>query len=421
MTRLTQIFHNVACACLALVVCHSYCAAAESKKPAADAAQPAVKYVTLDAPAGTSRAVIVAGQALAHTRQLLPFDREGNLVGKDSVEKQIEQVLDNLDAVLKTAGSSLNQLVRVNIYALAPSTTDLVREHLSKRLDSAVRPALTSVLTPLPHREALVAIDAVAVAPGREEKVMLQRCDAVHGDAGVADVAVLPRGGVAYISGMPAEAGLTESAVDVSMSGLTKMLDNLKLAPPQVVHIKVFLRPASSAADVLHKIQAYFPNQLTPPVTFVEWLAPPPVEIELIAQLPAAEKSGPNVEYYNPPDVSPMQIFSRAALVHTDRQIYITGLFPQKPNGGQEQALDVFDQLQSILAKTGSDLEHLAKGTYYAIDDGSARGLDRARLWLYDQDRPPAASKCMVHGVGQANRALTMDMIAVATDGAAEK
>jgi hypothetical protein len=49
-------------------------------------------------------------------------------------------------------------------------------------------------------------------------------------------------------------------------------------------------------------------------------------------------------------------------------------------------------------------------------DDGSARGMDRVRYWRYDQDRPPAASKCMVHGVGQANRTLTMDMIAVESD-----
>lgn len=390
--------------------------AAESKKPAAPAQRPAVEYVPLDAPAGTSRAVIVDGQALAYTRQLLPLAADGKLVGKDAVEKQVEQVLDNLDAVLKRAGADLNQLVRVNVYALAPSTTDLVREQLSKRLKPSVRPALTSVLTPLPHRDALVAIDAVAIAPAKGESVTLLRCPQVSGEQDLADVAILPHGGVAYISGMPADAGLTESAVDGSMTGLVKMLDNLKISLAQVAHIKVFLRPASSAADVSQKLHAYFPNQRTPPVTFVEWLAPPPVEIELVAQLPAGDKDAPHVEYYNPPDVSPMQIFSRAALVHADRQIFVGGLFAEKANGGQEQALNVFEQLQTILSKTGSDLRHLAKGTYYAVDDGSARGLDRARLWLYDQDRPPAASKCMVHGVGQPDRTLTMDMIAVEAD-----
>ncbi len=392
-------------------------AAADNEPSASQVKTTGVEYVVLDAPTGTSRAVVVQGQPLVHTRQLLPLDREGKLVGKDSLDQQIEQVLDNLVAVLKASGSGFNQLVRVNIYALAPSTTEAVREHLTKRLDAAVRPALTSVLTPLPRRDALVAVDAVAVTSNKSDQVTLQRCEAVSGQEGYADAAVLPRGGVAYLSGVPAEAGLTESAVDASVAGLAKMLENLKLSPAQVVQLKVFLRPATSAEEVLHKLKTYYPNQLLPPVVFVEWLAPPPVEIELIAQLPARDdKSAQVVEYYNPPDVSPLQIFSRATVVHTDRQIYVGGLFAHKSEGGQEQALDVFDQLQAILAKTGSDLKHLAKGTYYASDDGAARGLDRARLWLYDQDRPPAASKCMVHGVGMPQRTLTMDMIAVGTE-----
>ncbi|RIK88625.1 MAG: hypothetical protein DCC67_00360 [Planctomycetota bacterium] len=395
----------------AALVSRTPAVAADQSSPAD--AEPAIEYVALDAPAGASRAVIVQGHALAHTRQLLPLDREGRLVGAGSVETQIERVIDNLDAVLKSAGSGLDRLVRVNVYALAPTTADLVREHLSKRLNPAVRPAFTAVLTPLPHRDALVAVDAVAVAPASGQDAAMTRCEAVSGDQQRADVALLPAGGAAYISGVPAEGGLTESAVDGSMAGLCKMLDELELSTADVVHIKVFLRPASSADDVLAKLKPYFADQMTPPVAFVEWLAPPPVEIELVARLPRRDDAAPPVVYYNPPDVSPMQIFSRAALVRADRQIFTAGLFAQKPSGGQDQALDVFDQLQTILAQTGSDLRHLAKGTYYVCDDSSARGMDRARLWLYDQDRPPAASKCMVHGVGQPNRLLTLDMIAV--------
>ncbi len=154
---------------------------------------------------------------------------------------------------------------------------------------------------------------------------------------------------MAYLSGVPAEGGLTVSAVDTSMSGLSKLLEELKLTPAQVVQLKVFLRPASSAEDVRHTLKKFFPGQMTPPVVFVEWLAPPPVEIELIAQLPLTDKAAPSVQYYNPPEVRPMQIFSRVALVRTERQIYVSGLFARKAGRGQEQALDVFDQLQAIL------------------------------------------------------------------------
>jgi enamine deaminase RidA (YjgF/YER057c/UK114 family) len=395
------------------------CAATEDKPAAAkdapgqDKRESSIRYVPMDAPAGMSQAVIVQGHPLVYTRQLLPLNPAGKLVGRDSVEKQIQQVLDNLNAVLTESGSNLGHLVRLNVYALAPSTVDRVRDQLRGRLPPTVRPTITAVLTPMPHRDALVAVDAVAVAAEKGETVALQRCNAVAGDGDYADAAVLPRGGVAYLSGVPAEAGLTVSAVDKSMSTLWELLGELSLSPTQVVQLKVFLRPASSADEVLRELKKYFPDQMTPPVVFVEWLAPPPIEIELIAQLPLTDEGAPGVQYYNPPEVRPMQVFSRVALVRTDRQIYISSLFSRTAGRGQKQALDVFDQLQAILEQTGSDLRHMAKATYYVCDDDSARGMDRVRLWRYDQDRPPAASKCMVHGVGQSGRSLTLDMIAV--------
>ena len=107
-----------------------------------------VQYVPLDAPAGMSQAVIVQDQPLVHTRQLLPLDQQGNMVGEGAVDKQIEQVLNNLDAVLSATGSGLGKLVRLNVYAVEPSTVDQVREQLSKRLGPDVRPAITAVLTP---------------------------------------------------------------------------------------------------------------------------------------------------------------------------------------------------------------------------------------------------------------------------------
>ncbi|MFC1597322.1 Rid family hydrolase [Planctomycetota bacterium] len=385
-----------------------------SRKEAADAS---IQYVPLDAPAGMSQAVIVEGHPLVHTRQLLPVDRDGKLVGKGSVDKQVEQVLDNVDAVLKASGSSLGQLVRLNVYAIVPSTVDCVREQLAGRLEAGAGPAITSVLTPMPHRDALVAVDAVAVAAAKGKTVAFERCEAVAGDKDCADAAVLPRGGIAYLSGVPAEPGLTKSAVDKSMAGLWKTLETFELRGAHVVQLKVFLRPASAANEVRRELKKYFPGQLMPPVVFVEWLGAPPVEIELIAQLPLTGESSPKVQYYNQPEVRLSQLFSRVALVRTDRQIYISSLYAPKETGRrEEEALAVFDQLETILAETGSDLRHMAKGTYYVVDAGSASGMDRVRLWRYDLDSPPAASKCMVHGVGQAKRTMTLDMIAVESD-----
>ncbi|NLY01743.1 MAG: RidA family protein [Rhodopirellula sp.] len=388
-------------------------AAEESAKPAAgEAAQSAIEYVPLDAPAGMSQAVIVQGVPLVHTRQLLPLDASGKLVG-GSADEQIEQTLSNLETVLKDCGSGLNKLVRLNIYALAPTTVTRVRELLAKRLDGSARPAITSILTPLTQRGALVALDAVAAGAGGGKDVALKRCEAVAGDKSAADAAILPTGGVAYLSGQPDDGGLTESAVTRSMSKLMTTLGHLKLSPKQVVQLKIFVRPVTSSEDVLAEVRKFFPDQTLPPVVFVEWLAAVPVEIEMIAQLPLEGKAEENLEYYTPPEVRPSNTFSKVALVRTDRQIYISGQYARQPSRGEAQAKFVFDQLQEILKKTGSDMRHMAKAMYYVCDDDAARWVDRTRPLVFDPDRPPAASKVMVHGMGMEQRTMTVDMIAV--------
>lgn len=379
-----------------------------------DAAKPSIQYLPLDAPAGMSQAVIVQGLPLVHTRQLLPLDRQGNVVGEGSADQQIEQVLANLEAVLVDSGSGMDKLVRVHVCALSTGIVTSFREHLAKRLGPNVRPAITSVLTPLPHRKALVAVDAVAGAADPGQSVARRRCPSVAGDGRFADAAVLPRGGVAYLSGQPDEGTLTASAVSRSMAGLMKTLGQLKLSPKDVVQLKVFLRPASSAQEVLHEVQRFFPDQITPPVVFVEWLAAVPVEIEMIARYPLPERPAKAVEYFTPPEVRPSNTFSKVALLQTDRAIYISGLYARQPSRGEPQGVYVFEQLQEVLAKTGSDMRHLVKATYYVSDDDAARWVDRCRPRYYDPTCPPAASKVMVHGVGMSGRTMTIDMIAVA-------
>jgi len=390
------------------------CPAAEDspKEAPGDAAEAPIEYVPLDAPEGMSQAVIVQGVPLVHTRQLFPLDPDGKLVGEGSADEQIEQVLTNLETVLKECGSGLDRLVRLNIYALSPTTVTRVRELLSKRVPPPVRPAITSVLTPMPHRGALVAMDAVAAGEGGEG-VVRKRCEAIAGDATCADAAVLPPGGIAYLSGQPDDGGLTESAVNRSMSELMKRLGYLELSPEDVVQVKIFLLPVTSSEEVLREVQKYFPDQMTPPVVFVEWLASVPIEIEMIARLPQAEEAVEKVEYYTPPGVRPSHTFSRVALLHTDRQIYISGQHAREPSRGEPQAQYVFEQLQEILDEVGSDMRHLVKATYYTCDDDAARWVDRTRPKVFDPDRPPAASKVMVHGMGMEGRTMTVDMIAV--------
>ncbi|MFZ5829103.1 MAG: Rid family hydrolase [Planctomycetota bacterium] len=383
--------------------------------------EPSLRYVALDAPDGVSRAVVVEGHPLVHTRQLLPLAADGALVGAGSAEKQIEQLLANLEAVLDAAGSNVNKLVRLNVYADSPETVDFVRKQLAGRLGADVRPALTAVITPLPQQDCLVAVDAVAVADGAGTELVRGRCDAVSGYEDVADFAVLPVGGVAYLSGAPDKSPRAEAATR-SLESLLKIIEELKLKPSDVVQMKVFIDSAAAADEVLGQIKTGFAGELVPPVAFVEWIASAPVEIEMIVRLPEQAVVGAGaVRFFTPQDAKPSPTFSRAALVQSPRQVYISSLMSRSAGSGEAQVRDVFAQLQETLAQTGTDMQHLAKATYYLSDDdrdaGSASAmLNQLRPEFYDPERPPAASKVRVHGVGDADRTLSMDMIAVGTD-----
>jgi enamine deaminase RidA (YjgF/YER057c/UK114 family) len=403
---------------LALAVSAVCWAALTSSALAQDAAQPSIQYVSVAAPADAPpsmwmSAVIVDKMPLVYTRQIFAIDGEGKLVGEGSAEKQIEQVLANLDAVLKDSGSGLNRLIRVNVYALSTAVVASFHEQLARHLDASVRPAVTSILTPLPCRGALVAVDAVAGAADAGKQVTLNRCKTVAGNGKCADAAVLPAGGIAYLSGNPEVFSVTTLPTTRSMTRLMKTLEQLKLAPQDVVQVKVFVNPVTSAEAVLPEIQAFFPGGLTPPVIFVEWLAAMPVEIEMIARMPSSDKPTEGVEYFDPPEFRPDSTFSRVALMRAKRQIFISGLYASQPSRSNTQSDLLFGQLAEVLAKTGSDIRHMVKATYYTSDDDAARWIDMKRFEILDEKRPPAASKLMVHGVGLPGRTMTVDVIAV--------
>lgn len=394
--------------------------AAPSEEDAAPAAavppvEPAIRYLPLDAPEGMSQAVVVQGFPLLHTRQLLPLDGDGQLVGEGSAEQQVEQVLANLDTVLQAAGSRLDKLVKLNVYADAPATADLLREKLATRLVAGVRPAITAIVSPLPVPQARIAVDAVALAAGSDSAVSLKRVATLAGDPACADAAVMPRGGSVYLSGQ-AEKGELAAAAEKSLSTLLKVLEQLKLERSQVVQMRVFLQPAASADEVLTVVKRLFPDQLAPPVIFAEWIASAPVEIELIAHLPMAGGMAQTVRYYVPPGAKPSPTFSPVGIVQTERVIYISGLTAREPGSGEAQVRDVFAQLNDVLGTTGSDLLHLVKATYCVSDEDASTMLNKLRPEFFDPQRPPAASKVTVHGVAHPDRTLTMDMIAVPTD-----
>jgi enamine deaminase RidA (YjgF/YER057c/UK114 family) len=115
-------------------------------------------YVQANEVSGVQRTLICSGQ--------VSINAEGRPVHPEDMGAQLTQALDNLQAVLREAGTELSDVVRLNIY-----TTDLdrffeaygaVAERLAK---AGCQPASTILgVTHLAFPELLVEIEATAVA-----------------------------------------------------------------------------------------------------------------------------------------------------------------------------------------------------------------------------------------------------------------
>lgn len=376
-----------------------------------------VVYLGADEQTGASRAVVVEGEALAHTGQVLALDKQGKLIGEGSADTQLAHALFNLETALAAGGSGIEHLVKLNVYVDIPRTADKCRKLFAKRFPGPVRPAMSWVCTPLTHPKAVLALDAVAVVPGDETtKVVRRRCKALAGDDRLADVAILPCGEAVYVSGMAERGDNMAAATAKTLESLLQAIGHLGLDRKHVVQLKAFLGPLDEADAVKQQVSKAFPDRPAPPVVLVEWDSSLPIEIEMIAYVPASKSAAPasgTVSYFTPPGVTASPVYSRLARIHGGKRIYISGLYAEEPGDGQAQVRSIFGTLEGIAKEAGTDFRHLVKATYFVADKDASTMLNKLRPEYYDPQRPPAASKAMVQGVGMSGRSITLDMIAV--------
>src|SRR5262249_45163183 len=112
---------------------------------------------------------VVSGKLnLAYTTQLLPIDDEMRIVPREGgtpasrTEAQMTRVLDRLESTFKEAGTGLDRLVKVNVYAAQLEVVPAVRAALAKRIAGRAQPAVSVVVGELTSPEAVVAADAIA-------------------------------------------------------------------------------------------------------------------------------------------------------------------------------------------------------------------------------------------------------------------
>ena len=364
---------------------------------------------------GGALAVRVSGAALAHTAQLLPTDDSGSVVGESDAQAQTRRVLERLQSTLALTGSSLDGVIRLNAVVRDAETARVLQRGIEQYFPEDARPSVTLVQSGLPDQRALVAVDAVAIARLGASVPAVQLVAgtrAVAGAFGTALAGILPVSPRVYVSGRAADGEPAEAATDV-LRQLEETMRFLRLHRSQIVQLKCFLHPISSAPDVTRAIVNHFGDP-APAVVFVEWSNRQTIEIEAVAASdPAVADGATAVEYLTPPGQTASPVFSRVARMHRSDAIYVSTLNGRSPDRAELQIREMFTDLLQILERAGSDLLHLAKATYFVADDQTSRMLNEIRPEFYDPQRPPAASKASVRGTAVAGRSLAVDMIAV--------
>jgi enamine deaminase RidA (YjgF/YER057c/UK114 family) len=358
-----------------------------------------VRYIDPQEADGSSAAVVVPDEPLAFTRQLLPFDRGSRLSQESGTRQQI-------DEVLRRAIGGAGRVVKLNVVAANLEVAEEVRRALAEKFAGRqAKPAVSYVISKLPQAGALVAMDAVWILPG--EKV--ERAERRPSDPEFHSR--IPAGSKVYVSGQAEKGKDIEEMTRATMNSLGATLEHLGLGWEDVAQVKAFIGPIAEAETARHEIEKRFDT--SPPIVFVEWTTAPSIEIELVASaVRAAGKSGDTVEFITPPGMTASPVFCRVTRVPAGPTIFISGLYGKSQGDGQQETLEVFEQLGSLLDKTGSDFRHLVKATYYVSTDEAGRKLNELRPRFYDPERPPAASKAPVAGTGREGKTITLDMIA---------
>lgn len=364
--------------------------------------------------------VVCRGGDLFYTAQLLPLDAQGRVVAPNDRRLQVDQTIRQLELTLAAAKLKLSDIVKLNVYCADDDAADAVRKGLPARFPLGL-PAVCYVTTSLPH-SALVALDAVARSPQELAPFDSPRglAPGVHAEPRRTHWALSPEGSRVYVAGQ-AEKGDLRGATKGTLQSLERTLKFLGLEWADVVQIKSFVTPMSSVAQAEDEFVKFFGEATVPPLAWVEWKSDLPIEIELVASANRGRDSQlvgkpADLEFLTPPGMTTPTIYSRVVRTHGPTTLFVSGLYGEPGESGEKQVERIFQDLEKTLQlplADAGDFRHLAKATYYVSDDDASGKLNALRPRYYDPQRPPAASKALVRGVGLPKATITIDMIAV--------
>jgi enamine deaminase RidA (YjgF/YER057c/UK114 family) len=112
---------------------------------------------------GYTHGVAASGRLLAISGQVA-MDENGDLVGADDPQVQVERVFQNLGRVLEAAGATFADVIKLGVFVTDIGILPIVREVRDRHVDTARPPASTAIQVGALFRPGyVVEVDALAV------------------------------------------------------------------------------------------------------------------------------------------------------------------------------------------------------------------------------------------------------------------
>jgi 2-iminobutanoate/2-iminopropanoate deaminase len=322
------------------------------------------RYLAAGLPANAPHSGAVVAGGFVFVSAVTAADADGKVSGP--IEEQTRRAIERLGAALTAAGSSLEQVVSMQVYLRHASDFQAMNDAY-RPFFADKPPVRTTVVTDLAGG-ALISMAAIAVPQGTPREVL-------HPAGWVKSPRpysyIVRAGGLVFLSGLVSRRGTDDVTVPGPMPTQTRtILDNagvlLKTAGltyADVVAARVFLTDDTYFEAMNNEYRMYFPDKPPARATAVTSLMglDSTVEITLIASTGPKEVLGASV--------SPSLPLSSA--VRTGDLVFLSGVL----GNTDANASDVIAQTRETLTRIGRTLEgaglsfdHVVDATVYLPD-----------------------------------------------------
>jgi 2-iminobutanoate/2-iminopropanoate deaminase len=118
------------------------------------------------APVGPYNQAIAAKGTMLFVAGQIPLNPEtGEIVGGNDISQQTEQVMKNLGAILKEAGTSWENVVKTSVFLSDLNNFVPMNQVYASYFDEATAPARACVEVARLPKDVLVEIDCIAIVP----------------------------------------------------------------------------------------------------------------------------------------------------------------------------------------------------------------------------------------------------------------